>query len=109
MVILTVCDSPASTNTLWKPTSRLGGCPSPGTPRYTCTTSAPATGPVFVTDPVTVTGATAASGAFTETSVMSNVVYDRPNPKPYSGWMPCAWNQRYPISRPSEYRITGYP
>src|SRR4051812_30873637 len=107
MVILTVCDSPASTKTFLNPTSRLGGCPSPGTPRYTCTTSAPATGPVFVTDPVTVTGAAAPSGASTETSVMSNVVYDMPNPKPNSGSMPCAWNQRYPISMPSEYRMTG--
>src|SRR3954464_13901313 len=107
MTILTVRESPASTNTFWNPTSRLGGCPSPGTPRYTCTTSAPATGPVFVTDAVTVTGAAAPSGASTDTSVMSNVVYDRPNPKPNSGSMPWAWNQRYPICRPSEYRMTG--
>src|SRR3954447_26107664 len=107
MVILIGCDFPASTNTFWNPTSRLGGCASPGTPRYTCTTSAPATGPVFVTDPVTVTGAVAPSGASTDTSVMSKVVYDRPNPKPNSGSMRCAWNQRYPTSKPSEYRITG--
>src|SRR5215217_9177807 len=70
MVIVTGFDSPASTNTFWNPTSRLGGCPSTGTPRYTCTTSAPATGPVLVTDPVTVTGAAAPSGACTDTAAM---------------------------------------
>ena len=71
-------------------------------PRYTCTTSAPATGPVFVTAPVTVTGALALSGASTDTPVMSKVVYDKPKPKPNNGLMPWAWNQRYPISKPSE-------
>src|SRR5215211_5018001 len=74
MVIVTGLDSPGSTDTFWNPTSRLGGCPSTGTPRYSCTTSAPATGPVLVTDAVTVTGALAPSGAFTDTSVMSKVV-----------------------------------
>jgi hypothetical protein len=48
----------------------------------------------LVTVAVTVTGACPASGASTETSERSNVVYDRPKPKPNSGAMPCAWNQR---------------
>jgi hypothetical protein len=74
MVIVTGFDSPGSTNTFWNPTSRVGGCPSTGTPSYTCTTSAPATGPVLVTDAVTVTGALAPSGACTDTSAMSKVV-----------------------------------
>src|SRR5215217_3682406 len=74
MVIVTGFDSPGSMYTFWKPTSRLGGCPSTGTPRYTCTTSAPATGPVFVTDAVTVTGAFAPSDASTETSAKLKVV-----------------------------------
>ena len=74
MVIVTGFDSPGSTNTFRNPTSRFGGCPATGTPRYTCTTSAPATGPVLVTVAVTVTGARAPSGASTDTSVMSNVV-----------------------------------
>src|SRR5215218_9353288 len=74
MVIVTGLDSPGSTNTFWNPTSRLGGCPSTGTPRYTCTNSAPATEPVFVTDAVTVSGALAPSGDSTDTSAMSKVV-----------------------------------
>ena len=48
------------------------------------------------------TAAFAPSGAFTNTSAMSKVVYERPKPKPNSGSMSCAWNQRYPISNPSE-------
>ena len=35
MAIFTGFDSPGSTNTFWKPTSRLGGWPSTGTLRYT--------------------------------------------------------------------------
>src|SRR4051794_22111789 len=74
MVIFSGFDPPGSTKTFWKPTSRFGGCPSTGIPRYTCTTSAPATRPVLVTDAVTVTGALAPSGASSDTSAISNVV-----------------------------------
>src|SRR3954453_18226734 len=109
MVIATGFDVPGSTNTFRNPTSRLGGCPSTGTPRRTCTTSAPATGPVLVTDAVTVTGPRPAPGASTATSEMSKVVWESPKPKPNSGSIRWAGNQRYPTSRPSEYRIPGKP
>ena len=52
MVIITGFDSPGSINTFLESDESLRRLALYRTPRYTRTTSAPANGPVFVTDPV---------------------------------------------------------
>lgn len=77
----TGCDAPAASGTFAKARKTRGGSPvAAGNPRYICTTSAPATAPVFVSEKETVAFEDAETEPETERPVYPKDVYERPWP-----------------------------
>src|ERR1700716_2456069 len=83
----TVCDCPWFSGTRAKPTRRRGGTTTglTGWCTYTGTTAVPCRSPVLATVNVAVTGPRRETLPVTESPLVANVVYERPNPNGNSG------------------------